>query len=68
MQSHELGFFLAKKKVHINRKIPNRWRTINLLVQCGKDGWEGERVDRLCTERHPGVWHNGGLESDGVKG
>ena len=31
-------------------------------------GWEGERVDRLCTERHPGVWHNGGLENDGVKG
>ena len=29
--------------------------------------WEGERVDPLCTERHPGVWHNGGLEGDGVK-
>ena len=24
-------------------------------------------MDRLRTERHPGVWHNGGLESDGVK-
>ena len=24
-------------------------------------------MDRLCTERHPGVWHNGGLENDGVK-
>ena len=24
-------------------------------------------MDRLHTERHPGVWHNGGLESDGVK-
>ena len=23
-------------------------------------------MDRLRTER-PGVWHNGGLESDGVK-
>ena len=21
--------------------------------------WVGERVDRLCTERHPGAWHNG---------
>ena len=25
-------------------------------------------MDRLRTERHPGVWHSGGLESDGVKG
>ena len=33
-----------------------------------RTGWEGERVDRLCTERHPGTWHNGGLENDGVKG
>ena len=24
-------------------------------------------MDRLCTERHPGVWRNGGLENDGVK-
>ena len=31
-------------------------------------GWEGEIVDRLRPERHPGVWHSGGLESDGVKG
>ena len=23
-----------------------------------RTGWVGERVDRLCTERHPGVWHN----------
>ena len=34
-----------------------------------RTGWEGERVDRLRIERHPGIWHNnGGLESDGVKG
>ena len=25
------------------------------------------RVDRLRTERHPDVWHSGGLESDGFK-
>ena len=25
-------------------------------------------MDRLSTERHPGVWHNGELENDGVKG
>ena len=31
-------------------------------------GWEGQRVDRLNIERHPGVWHSGGLESDDVKG
>ena len=31
-------------------------------------GWKGERVDRLRTERHPGVWHNRGLKSEGVKG
>ena len=24
-------------------------------------------VDRLRTERHPDVWHSGGLESDGFK-
>ena len=33
-----------------------------------RTGWEEEIMDRLCTERHAGVWHNGGLESDGVKG
>ena len=37
-------------------------------MQYGEDGWEGERVDRLRVERHPGVWHSGGLESDGVEG
>ena len=24
-------------------------------------------MDRLRPERHPGVWHSGGLESDGFK-
>ena len=38
------------------------------MVQCGEDGAEGERVDRLHTDRRPGVWHNGGLKSDGVGG
>ena len=33
-----------------------------------RTGWEGQRVDRLRTERHQGVWHSEGLESDGVKG
>ena len=31
-----------------------------------KTGWEGEIVGRLRTERHAGVWHNGGLKSDGI--
>ena len=30
--------------------------------------WEGGRVDRLRTERCPGVWHSEELESDGVGG
>ena len=25
-------------------------------------------MDRLCTERHPGVWHNEELKNDGGKG
>ena len=25
-------------------------------------------MDRLCTERHPGVWYKGGFENNGVKG
>ena len=38
-------------------------------MQYGEDGGGGgERVNRLRPERHPGIWHNGGLESDGVKG
>ena len=29
-------------------------------MQCAeRTGWEGERVDRLRTERHPGVLHSG---------
>ena len=43
-----------RPKLSHNRKP---WR-----VQSEEDG-VGRR-----TERHPGVWHNGGLESDGVKG
>ena len=37
-------------------------------MQRGEDGEEEERMDRLSGERHPGVWHNGELESEGVKG
>ena len=35
-------------------------------VRIGRGGKEKE-LDRLHLERHPGVWHSGGLESDGVK-
>ena len=33
-----------------------------------RTGWEGEIVDGLRTEWHPGVWHSGESESDGVGG
>ena len=36
-------------------------------VRRGRDGKEKEWIDRLRTERYPGVWHNGGLENNGVK-
>ena len=50
-------------------RLPNRIMFGNLegAVRTGRGGKE-KRVDRLCTERHPGVWHNRGLENDGVKG
>ena len=32
-----------------------------------RTGWEVERVGRLCTERHPGVWHNGDWKTMAVK-
>ena len=37
-------------------------------MQCGEDGGEEERMDRLSRERHPGVWHDEELESDGIMG
>ena len=36
-------------------------------VRRGRGGKE-KGWDRLRTERHPGVWDSGELESDGVKG
>ena len=49
------------------RRLPKRIVFGNLegTVRRGQGG-EEERVDRLRTERHPGVGHSGGLESDGV--
>ena len=51
---------------------PNERRSESCLetlkMQYKEDGWEGERVDRLRTERHPGVCYSERLESDGVKG
>ena len=37
-------------------------------VRRGRGGKEKEWIDRLRIERHPGVWHRGELEIDGVKG
>ena len=50
-------------------RLPKRIVFGNLegAVRKGRGG-EGERVDRLRPERHPGVRHSGGLESDGFKG
>ena len=39
-----------------------------LRVQCGEKGVGREKMDQLCTERHPGVCHSRGLESVGVRG
>ena len=49
-------------------RLPKRIMFGNLEDTAERTELEGERVYRLCTERHPGVWHNGGLENDGVKG
>ena len=49
--------------------LPKRIVFGNLEGGCSAErtGWEGESsVDRLRTERHPGFWHSGGLESNGV--
>ena len=38
-------------------------------VRRGRGGKEKEWTDCLrCSEQHPGVWHSGGLEIDGVGG
>ena len=39
-----------------------------LRYSAQRTGWEAERrVDRLHTERHPGVRHSGESERDGIK-
>ena len=44
----------------------NREKSISMMSRIGnRIGRCLKRVDRLRTERHPGVWHSGGLESDG---
>ena len=49
-------------------KIENNTKYLVALYQASRTRWERERVDRLSTERNPGVWHKRGLESDGVEG
>ena len=36
-------------------------------MQCGEDGLERKRVDRLRTERHPGVLYNGDWKATELK-
>ena len=49
-------------------RLPKRivFRNLEGAVRRGSGGKEKEWTD--CTERHPGVWHSGGLESDDVGG
>ena len=49
-------------------RLPEQIVFDTLRVQCGEDGVGRRKLDQLRTERHPGIWHNGGLESDGMKG
>ena len=66
-------FLWAGTLVRINGgRLPKKrimFGNLEGAVRRGRTGWEGERVDRLCTERHPAFGiNNGGLGSDGVKG
>ena len=45
-------------------KTNHVWNSRGCKVE--RTGWEGKRVDRLRTERHPGVFHSGGVEGDGL--
>ena len=47
-------------------KVNHVWKREECSAE--RTRWEGERVDRLRTERRPGVWPNGGLKSEGVGG
>ena len=56
-------------------RLPKRIVFGNLegAVRRGRGGKEKEWTDCVqsdirATERHPGVWHNGGLGNDGGKG
>ena len=50
------------------RAVAKVFENLEGAVQCGDDGMgrEEEWIDRLRTERRPGVWHSGGLKSEGV--
>ena len=51
-------------------RLPKRiivFRNLEGAVRRGRDGNEKEWTD-CVVQRHPGVWHKGGLETDGVKG
>ena len=51
-------------------RLPNKANRVRKPWGCitQRTEWEGERVDRLRTEWHPGVWHSGGLGGDGIGG
>ena len=50
-------------------RLPKRIMFGNLEGAVRRErGGEEKEWTHCVTERHPGVWHNGGLENDGVKG
>ena len=50
-------------------RLPKRIMFGNLegAVRRGRAGWEGERVDRLCTERHPAFGITGDWKAMALK-
>ena len=51
-------------------RLPKRIVSGNLegAVRRGRGGKEKEWTDCVQSDIRPGVWHNRGMESDGVKG
>ena len=49
-------------------RLPKRIMFGNLEGAVRRGRGEKEKESGPTVERHPGVWHNGGLENDGIKG
>ena len=68
--AHEKTFFVGGCAHPNERRAAAKTSRVRRPWGCSAErtGWEGERVDRLRTKQHPGVWYSGGLESDGGGG